>query len=78
MPAYGSLALTVGGATVESALNREGVFYFENVAPGRYPATVTDAVGPCVFEVTIPAANTLLTDLGQLTCRRAPDAGGGR
>jgi hypothetical protein len=47
------------------------------VAPGRYSATVTDAIGPCVFEVTFPASDTLLTDLGLLTCRRVPDSGGG-
>ncbi|MFN2462098.1 MAG: fimbria/pilus outer membrane usher protein [Candidatus Velthaea sp.] len=68
IPAYGSLALVGERATRTSDLGTNGEFYFENLAPGTYSASVTYSGGACRFFVKIPGRRETLVRLGTLTC----------
>lgn len=51
---------------------RGGEFYFENLDPGSYPATVGVGGRQCTFELVIPASDETFVDLGSVTCRVGP------
>lgn len=68
VPALGAFDLSKGTATLNSDLGDDAEFYFENLTPGKYRGAVRYASGTCRFDVTIPAATGLVTDVGTLTC----------
>ena len=70
IPAYGVMMVGPAGRGRRSALDGEGYFYFEDLAPGRYPATVMYAGGRCTLELTVKPANGIGTDLGEVRCTR--------
>ena len=45
VPEYGEIVLTAGSEPLNSPVGSSGDFYFENLAPGRYPARVQDGKG---------------------------------
>jgi outer membrane usher protein len=67
-PALGAFDLVKGSSRATSDLGDHAEFYFENVAAGEYVGTVRYTEGTCIFNVTIPRASKLITDLGTLTC----------
>jgi outer membrane usher protein len=67
VPAYGDLALTAHGATVESPLGGRGEFYLENPPPSG-DATVTYEGGVCRFKMMAPTSTERFVQLGKLIC----------
>lgn len=70
-PSYGTLTVTFQNRVVESPLSGDGEFYLENLTIGRYPASVTFEGGRCTFDLDVPRALSLMTDLGVLRCAAA-------
>jgi outer membrane usher protein len=68
VPAYGQLTVTVDGKPVVSPLGKQGEFYLEDVPPGRYPAEVEYQNGVCRFELSVPASDDPILDLGTVVC----------
>lgn len=70
VPADGEVDLTgAGGYTNHSDIGNGGEFYFENIPSGKYHALIRYAQGECSFELSVPAAKEMMTNLGELTCR---------
>jgi outer membrane usher protein len=69
-PSYGSLTVTLPDRVVESPLSKDGDFYLENVGMGDYPASAVFGGGRCTFQLEIPKASTLLTNLGAVRCEK--------
>jgi outer membrane usher protein len=67
-PAYGTMTVNLSGATIQSPLSADGDFYFENLAPGTYQATVESDAGSCRFNLQIQKATTLTTSIGTIEC----------
>lgn len=68
VPAFGDLTLRGGGKNVSSPIGRNGEFYFENVLPGRYNATIDSNDGQCVFALNVPKSAESQLTLGRLRC----------
>jgi outer membrane usher protein len=68
IPSYGQLTIKNDAGDDISIVGASGEFYFENVAPGTYAATVLFAHGTCEFPLNVPAVNGVLDDMGTLTC----------
>ena len=71
VPAFGQLSLVSPKAKVSSELDGDGRFYFENVAPGRYGATIRYSGGECRFTLAVPRATTIEQNIGAFTCERS-------
>ena len=69
--AFGSLTMTVAGEPVMSPLGAAGEFYFENVAPGRHTAVVTQGQRTCTFTIDIPEIDGQQIELGTVSCAGA-------
>jgi outer membrane usher protein len=69
--AYGQIEVAVGSETIGSPLGGDGSFYFENLAPGRYPAVVEYRNGQCSTELVVPSSDELTVKLGEIECRRS-------
>jgi outer membrane usher protein len=67
-PAYGQIVVTVDGQETGSPIGRDGEFYFENVAPGQYPAVVEHETGRCAFTLEVPAGAGPIVELGTVRC----------
>lgn len=67
-PSFGQITLSWNGPDHESPLGREGEFYFENVASGRYRAIIEFEQGICTFELNVPSGTEPAIDLGRLPC----------
>lgn len=69
VPAYGEIDLDVDGHAVSSPIGSDGAFYFENVAAGSYPATITTSKGDrCDFTFTVPKTEERIVRMGVVTC----------
>jgi outer membrane usher protein len=68
IPEYGEIILAAGAEPLNSPVGSTGDFYFENLAPGRYPARVQDGKGACDFVLDVPAATDPLVQLGTIRC----------
>ncbi|KGQ19330.1 P pilus assembly protein porin PapC-like protein [Lysobacter dokdonensis DS-58] len=54
---------------VESVIGTDGMFYLDNLAPGRAALRVTTATGTIECTLDVPAANSAgVLDLGDVTC----------
>jgi outer membrane usher protein len=71
VPAFGQLSLVSPKAKVTSELDGDGRFYFENVVPGKYGATIRYAGGECRFTLAVPRATTIEQNIGAFTCERS-------
>jgi outer membrane usher protein len=70
IPAYGVMMVGPTGRVQRSSLDGEGNFYFENLAAGRYPASVVYPGGRCTFELSVAHSDQIATDLGEVQCTR--------
>lgn len=68
VPADGMLVLSGKHGSARSPLDDGGGYYFENLAPGAYAATVRSPVGNCRFTLQIPVVAKIATDLGIVRC----------
>ena len=68
VPEYGELVLTAGAEPLNSPVGSTGDFYFEDLAPGRYPARVQDGKGACDFVLDVPATTEPIVQLGNIRC----------
>ncbi len=68
VPAFGELTLTVPSGVVTSELDGSGRFYFENIVPGAYGATVRYANGDCELRLHIPHIASIEENIGAFTC----------
>lgn len=68
VPSYGQLTIKNDAGDDLSIVGASGEFYFENLAPGAYAATVLFAHGTCEFTLHVPAVRDVLDDMGTLTC----------
>jgi outer membrane usher protein len=68
IPSYGQLNITVNNQIINSPIGKEGDFYLDSVAPGKYPANVDYEGGICNFELTIPQSQEQMVNLGNLKC----------
>ena len=68
IPAYGQLTVMVEGKPAVSPLGKNGEFYLENLAAGKYPAKVEYKDGVCQFGLEIPVTDAPFVNLGTLHC----------
>lgn len=68
IPSYGQLNITVNNQIISSPIGKEGDFYLDSVAPGKYAANVDYEGGICNFELTIPQSQEQMVNLGNLKC----------
>jgi outer membrane usher protein len=69
VPAYGEIVITIEGAEIASPVGGSGAFYFEDLPGGTHAARVRDGGGhDCTFQMTVPASDDLVVDLGNLRC----------
>ena len=64
------MSVTVDVKREESPIGHDGTFFFEQLPPGSYAATVKHLGETCSFTLTVPAALGFLVDLGQITCEK--------
>jgi outer membrane usher protein FimD/PapC len=70
-PAFGRLSIRSAAKTVDSELDRKGRFYFEDVAAGKYDATIRYAGGECRFALTVPQTSSIEQNIGDFTCDKS-------
>jgi outer membrane usher protein len=68
VPVDGVLTLEARGHEVASTLDENGRFYFENLKPGRYRATVRFEGRQCAYDLDVPRASGVANALGERTC----------
>ncbi|WP_271805640.1 hypothetical protein [Dolichospermum circinale] len=68
IPSYGQLNITVNNQIINLPIGKEGDFYLDSVAPGKYAANVDYEGGICNFELTIPQSQEQMVNLGNLKC----------
>lgn len=66
------IVLTVQGRPLEVPTGRGGDYYFENVAPGDYPARVEIAGHPCRFTLHVPRSDETLVRLPDVSACDVP------
>ena len=62
------VVLTGTADTARISTIRNGDFYIENLAPGRYTALLKVKDRSCRLELTIPDSNEIVADLGDIFC----------
>ena len=72
VPQFARLTLEGHGHQYTVDLGSEGQFYFENLVPGPYDATVLGADYACKFPMVILSADGAMTKLGTFSCRVLP------
>jgi hypothetical protein len=60
--------LAAEGKEIAFPTGKGGEFYVEDLGPGLHAASVEQGGKRCLFEMTVPATDDLLIDLGRLTC----------
>ncbi|MDB5094941.1 MAG: fimD [Candidatus Eremiobacteraeota bacterium] len=70
-PAFGQLTLRSGEKDVTSELDRDGRFYFEDVAAGSHAAVIRYGGGECRFTMEIPRRAGIEQNVGEFTCARS-------
>ena len=68
IPTDGTLFLSGKSGSARSPLDDGGAYYFENLAPGVYTASLLSPVGNCRFTVQIPIVASIATNLGTVRC----------
>ena len=70
---YVNLFVTSGGKEINMPTGLGGEFYIENLEPGRHDARFMFREQPCAFELTVPASEETIIDLGELNvCQFSP------
>jgi outer membrane usher protein len=70
IPVFGQLSLRSGQKDVSSELDRDGHFYFEDVASGRHAAVIHYGGGECRFTMDVPRTTGIEQNIGEFTCAR--------
>lgn len=65
---YIVMNIRVNGKTVEGMVGTDGVFYVENLPPGKHPAQIRFKGKPCAFDLVIPDSEDMFVDLGRVAC----------
>lgn len=60
--------VTVEGSDLPLLSARDGSFYLENVAPGRYRGEATRRGERCSFELRVPESSEIVVDLREVAC----------
>ena len=68
VPAFGAVTLSGKAGEASSDLTEGGGFYFENLAPGTYAASVKSGEGICNFPLSVPLHAGIWTNIGTVTC----------
>lgn len=68
IPVFGKLSLASTNGTTSSDLDGAGRFYFEDMAPGKYAATIRYGGGECRFTLAVPHTTTIEQNIGEFTC----------
>jgi outer membrane usher protein len=61
-----------GAHALETITGLQGELYLEDLAPGLHEGQALGESGPCRFEVAVPHAREVLTELGMLDCTPPP------
>ncbi len=67
-PGAGLLILQRDAFHASSELDDDGAYYFENLAAGRYRATLAWHALTCTFDFDVPKATSVASNLGVRTC----------
>ena len=65
---YAGVEITVDDKTTVSVVGKRGAFYLENLPSGTFPARLFTADKECHLELTIPASDEMILDLGEIVC----------
>jgi outer membrane usher protein FimD/PapC len=65
---YVEVRLAKDGAYVAFPTGKGGEFYVEDLAAGKYAASVERGGKRCRFDMRVPASNDMIVDLGRVTC----------
>jgi len=68
---YVEVRLPAEGKEIAFPTGKGGEFYVEDLGPGTHPAYFEQEGERCRFEMTVPATDDLIVDLGRLTCEDA-------
>jgi len=69
VPSLGQLTLKKDDQAAVSPLSTNGEFYFDTLEAGTYAAELAYEQVRCNFTVTLPEADDLFTDVGELICQ---------
>jgi outer membrane usher protein FimD/PapC len=65
---YAEVRLSAEGKGITFPTGKGGEFYVEDLGPGTHAASIEQGGKRCLFEMTVPATDDLIVDLGRLTC----------
>jgi outer membrane usher protein FimD/PapC len=65
---YAEVRLPAEGKEIAFPTGKGGEFYVEDLGPGVHAASVEQGGERCLFEMTVPATDDTIVDLGRLTC----------
>ncbi len=65
---YAGLELKVDEKELVSIVGKGGEFYIENIPAGTYPARLFLDTDECHFDITIPKSDSVLVDIGDISC----------
>jgi outer membrane usher protein len=69
VPKYGQVRVTEGLQELVSPLGEQGELELEGVLPGRHVLAIDYAEGTCLLTLEVPDADSVVIELGELTCR---------
>ncbi|MFA5806739.1 MAG: fimbria/pilus outer membrane usher protein [bacterium] len=65
---YVEVRVPAEGREIAFPTGKGGEFYVEDLGPGTHAAYVEQEGKRCLFEMTVPATDDMIVDLGRLTC----------
>jgi outer membrane usher protein FimD/PapC len=65
---YVEIRLPAEGKEIAFPTGKGGEFYVEDLSPGAHAASEEQGGKRCLFEMTVPATDDTIVDLGRLTC----------
>lgn len=75
VPKYGQVKVVQRGEELISPLGEEGEFELSDLDAGVHSALIEWPQGTCEFELTLPATEETVIEIGELTCTRAAAPG---
>ena len=66
---FAGFEIEAPGNPVQSTVGKGGLFYFENLPAGTYPARIFWKARECRFTIRIPRSDEIRVDLGKISCR---------
>jgi len=69
---YNEAIMSVGQRQVTIYTGKGGELYFENIGPGTYPVSVQFGKSLYSFELTVPASEDMIVDLGEVLIDSPP------